>query len=126
MQPKFVVVVGGVCSSLGKGVIIKTEAHLNHLINLGVTSSSLGAVLRANGYRVTAIKIDPYINVDAGFVQPSVAFRKLFLNSLMSPFEHGEVYVLDDGGVCPRFPSFNNEPFARRHFLHPGQIWNLK
>ena len=64
---KFIVVTGGVCSSLGKGV----------------ATSSIGAVLHAYGYRVTAIKIDPYINEDAG---------------LMSPFEHGEVYVLDDGG----------------------------
>ncbi|RNF05689.1 cytidine triphosphate synthase [Trypanosoma rangeli] len=64
---KFVVVTGGVCSSLGKGV----------------TTSATGALLRAQGYRVCSIKIDPYINIDAG---------------LMSPFEHGEVYVLADGG----------------------------
>eukprot|EP00906_Rhabdomonas_costata_P006247 RCo009165 len=64
---KYVVVSGGVCSSLGKGV----------------TASSIGAVLKTYGYRVTAIKIDPYVNTDAG---------------LMSPFEHGEVFVLDDGG----------------------------
>eukprot|EP00759_Apiculatamorpha_spiralis_P053857 PhF_6_TR648/c0_g1_i2/m.920/K01937/pyrG, CTPS; CTP synthase len=64
---KFIVITGGVCSSLGKGV----------------TTSSIGAVLRASGYRITAIKIDPYLNEDAG---------------LMSPFEHGEVYVLNDGG----------------------------
>jgi len=64
---KYVVVSGGVCSSLGKGV----------------ATSSIGALLRGHGFRVTAIKLDPYINVDAG---------------LMSPYEHGEVYVLDDGG----------------------------
>ena len=64
---KYVIVSGGVCSSLGKGV----------------TTSSIGALLKAKGFRVTAIKIDPYINVDAG---------------LMSPYEHGEVFVLDDGG----------------------------
>jgi len=64
---KYVVVSGGVCSSLGKGV----------------ATSSIGALLRGNGFRVTAIKMDPYINIDAG---------------LMSPLEHGEVYVLDDGG----------------------------
>ena len=64
---KYIVVTGGVCSSLGKGV----------------ATSSIGAVLHAYGFHVTAIKIDPYINEDAG---------------LMSPFEHGEVYVLDDGG----------------------------
>merc|ERR1719174_2643180 len=64
---KYVVVSGGVCSSLGKGV----------------TTSSIGALLRGHGFRVTAIKLDPYLNIDAG---------------LMSPYEHGEVYVLDDGG----------------------------
>lgn len=64
---KYVVVSGGVCSSLGKGV----------------ATSSIGALLRGHGFRVTAIKMDPYINIDAG---------------LMSPYEHGEVYVLDDGG----------------------------
>merc|ERR1719157_231212 len=64
---KYVVVSGGVCSSLGKGV----------------ATSSIGALLRGHGFRVTAIKMDPYINIDAG---------------LMSPLEHGEVYVLDDGG----------------------------
>eukprot|EP00932_Pfiesteria_piscicida_P016826 SRR837773.3733.p1 GENE.SRR837773.3733~~SRR837773.3733.p1 ORF type:complete len:672 (-),score=296.74 SRR837773.3733:190-2169(-) len=64
---KYVVVSGGVCSSLGKGV----------------TTSSMGALLRGHGFRVTAIKLDPYLNIDAG---------------LMSPYEHGEVYVLDDGG----------------------------
>jgi len=64
---KYIVVSGGVCSSLGKGV----------------ATSSIGALLRGHGFRVTAVKMDPYINIDAG---------------LMSPLEHGEVYVLDDGG----------------------------
>ena len=64
---KYVIVSGGVCSSLGKGVV----------------TSSIGALLKGRGYRVTAIKIDPYLNIDAG---------------LMSPYEHGEVFVLDDGG----------------------------
>lgn len=68
MQPtKIIVVTGGVCSSLGKGI----------------SMSSIGALLRSNGYDITACKIDPYLNVDA---------------SLMSPIEHGEVYVLHDGG----------------------------
>jgi len=64
---KYIIVSGGVCSSLGKGV----------------ATSSIGALLRSHGFRVTAIKMDPYLNIDAG---------------LMSPLEHGEVYVLDDGG----------------------------
>ena len=64
---KYVVVTGGVLSGLGKGV----------------TASSIGVLLKSAGLRVTAIKIDPYVNSDAG---------------TMSPFEHGEVFVLDDGG----------------------------
>ncbi|KAF5745904.1 CTP synthase [Tripterygium wilfordii] len=64
---KYVLVTGGVVSGLGKGV----------------TASSIGVVLKACGLRVTSIKIDPYLNMDAG---------------TMSPFEHGEVFVLDDGG----------------------------
>ena len=69
---KYIVVTGGVVSGLGKGITI----------------SSIGRILKASGLRVTSIKIDPYLNVDAG---------------TMSPFEHGEVFVLDDGGeVCER------------------------
>ena len=60
---KYIVVSGGVISGLGKGVTI----------------SSIGRLLQACGYTVTALKIDPYLNVDAG---------------TMSPFEHGEVFVL--------------------------------
>ncbi|MFW6304563.1 MAG: CTP synthase [Candidatus Saliniplasma sp.] len=63
---KFIIVTGGVLSGLGKGVV----------------TSSLGKLLKANGLSVTAIKIDPYLNCDAG---------------TMNPFEHGEVFVLDDG-----------------------------
>ena len=48
-----------------------------------MTASSIGVLLKAAGLRVTSIKIDPYLNSDAG---------------TMSPFEHGEVFVLDDGG----------------------------
>ena len=66
VQPKYIFVVGGVMSGVGKGV----------------TASSLGTILQARGYRVTAIKIDPYLNVDAG---------------TMNPIEHGEVFVLDSG-----------------------------
>ncbi|XP_033510273.1 uncharacterized protein [Nicotiana tomentosiformis] len=72
---KYVVVTGGVVSGLGKGV----------------TASSIGVVLKACGLRVTSIKIDPYLNTDAG---------------TMSPFEHGEVFVLDDGGEVPSISLF--------------------
>jgi CTP synthase len=63
---KYIFVTGGVVSSLGKGV----------------ASASLGALLRARGFRVTAVKIDPYINIDAG---------------TMRPYEHGEVFVTASG-----------------------------
>jgi CTP synthase len=63
---KFIFVTGGVVSSIGKGV----------------SAASIGALLEARGLRVTAVKLDPYINVDPG---------------TMSPFQHGEVFVTDDG-----------------------------
>jgi CTP synthase len=66
-ETKFVVVTGGVLSGLGKGT----------------TASSIGRLLKARGLSVTAVKIDPYVNCDAG---------------TMNPFEHGEVFVLEDGG----------------------------
>ena len=64
---KYIVVSGGVISGIGKGVI----------------ASSTGLLLRTLGLRVTSIKIDPYMNIDAG---------------TMAPTEHGEVFVLKDGG----------------------------
>lgn len=64
---KLIFVSGGVISGLGKGI----------------TASSIGRLLKSRGINVTSIKIDPYLNIDAG---------------TMNPFEHGEVYVLDDGG----------------------------
>ncbi len=64
---KYIFVTGGVISGLGKGI----------------TASSIGRLLKSRGLKVTAIKIDPYLNIDAG---------------TMNPFEHGEVFVLDDGG----------------------------
>ncbi|CAB4446626.1 unnamed protein product [Rhizophagus irregularis] len=64
---KYILISGGVISGIGKGIF----------------ASSLGLLLKTIGLRVTAIKIDPYMNIDAG---------------TMSPFEHGEVFVLNDGG----------------------------
>uniref|UniRef100_A0A665T627 CTP synthase n=1 Tax=Echeneis naucrates TaxID=173247 RepID=A0A665T627_ECHNA len=64
---RYILVTGGVISGIGKGII----------------ASSVGTILKSCGLRVTAIKIDPYINIDAG---------------TFSPYEHGEVFVLDDGG----------------------------
>lgn len=65
-KTKFIFITGGVMSGIGKGV----------------ATSSIGKILQSKGYSVTAIKIDPYINVDAG---------------TMTPTEHGEVFVTDDG-----------------------------
>ncbi|MEO8475515.1 MAG: CTP synthase [Actinomycetota bacterium] len=65
-QPKFIFVTGGVASGLGKGI----------------TSASLGRLFKSRGLKVAVQKLDPYINVDPG---------------TMNPFEHGEVFVLDDG-----------------------------
>ena len=66
MATKFVFVTGGVLSSLGKGL----------------ASASIGSLLEARGFKVTLLKLDPYLNVDPG---------------TMSPFQHGEVFVTDDG-----------------------------
>ncbi len=64
---KIIFVTGGVVSGLGKGI----------------TSASLGMLMKSRGLKTTNIKIDPYLNYDAG---------------TMSPYQHGEVFVLDDGG----------------------------
>ncbi len=66
-EGKYIIVTGGVLSGLGKGI----------------TTSSVGLLLKMQGYNVTAIKVDPYLNCDAG---------------TMNPFQHGEVFVLEDGG----------------------------
>ncbi|KAL3941636.1 MAG: hypothetical protein SGBAC_004050 [Bacillariaceae sp.] len=93
---KYIVVTGGVVSGLGKGVTI----------------SSMGRLLQASGLRVTAIKIDPYLNVDAG---------------TMSPFEHGEVFVLDDGGETDldlgNYERFLNIHLTQDHNITTGKIY---
>jgi CTP synthase len=94
---KYVLVTGGVLSGLGKGVI----------------SSSTGVILRSLGFRVTAIKIDPYINIDAG---------------TMSPFEHGEVFVLDDGGEADldlgNYERFMDLTLNRDNNITTGKIYH--
>jgi hypothetical protein len=81
------------CRGIGKGVIGKSSSFWSHLSNqndwtnnpplTSLTASSTGLLLKTTGLSVTAIKIDPYMNIDAG---------------TMAPTEHGEVYVLNDGG----------------------------
>ncbi|XP_051125608.1 uncharacterized protein LOC127247684 isoform X2 [Andrographis paniculata] len=93
---KYVLVTGGVVSGLGKGV----------------TASSIGLILKASGLRVTSIKIDPYLNTDAG---------------TMSPFEHGEVFVLDDGGEADldlgNYERFLDIKLTRDNNITTGKIY---
>jgi CTP synthase len=93
---KYVFVVGGVISGVGKGI----------------TASSLGLTLKNRNLKVTAIKIDPYINVDAG---------------TMNPTEHGEVFVLNDGdetdqdmGNYERFLELN---LTRVNYMTTGRVY---
>ncbi|KAI5332452.1 PREDICTED: CTP synthase [Prunus dulcis] len=93
---KYVLVTGGVVSGLGKGV----------------TASSIGLLLKACGLRVTSIKIDPYLNTDAG---------------TMSPVEHGEVFVLDDGGEVDldlgNYERFLDIKLTRDNNITTGKIY---
>lgn len=93
---KYIVVTGGVVSGLGKGVTI----------------SSMGRLLQACGVKVTSIKIDPYLNVDAG---------------TMSPFEHGEVFVLNDGGESDldlgNYERFLDIELTSEHNITTGKIY---
>ncbi|MEC8540389.1 MAG: CTP synthase (glutamine hydrolyzing) [Candidatus Thermoplasmatota archaeon] len=94
---KYVIVSGGVLSGLGKGV----------------TASSIGVLLKSAGLRTTSIKIDPYLNSDAG---------------TMSPFEHGEVFVLDDGGEVDldlgNYERFLDLNLGRDNNLTTGKIYS--
>ncbi len=93
---KHIFVTGGVASALGKGI----------------TAASLGRLLKARGLRVTLQKLDPYINVDPG---------------TMNPFEHGEVFVTDDGGETDldlgHYERFIDENLHRGSSVSSGQIW---
>ncbi len=95
-KPKYIFVVGGVISGVGKGV----------------ASSSIGKILQDRGLNVTAIKIDPYINVDAG---------------TMNPTEHGEVFVLDDGDETDQdmgnYERFLNITLTRTNYMTTGRVY---
>jgi len=90
LKHKFIFVVGGVLSGVGKGV----------------TTASLGAIFKAKGFSVTAIKIDPYVNIDAG---------------TMNPTEHGEVFVTDDGDETDQDMG-NYERFLDTNLLSPDYM----
>ena len=95
-MPKHIFVTGGVASSLGKGL----------------TASSLGRLLKLRGLRVTMQKLDPYINIDPG---------------TMNPFEHGEVFVTDDGGETDldlgHYERFIDESLSRNSNATTGSIY---
>src|SRR5215510_13439878 len=78
----------------------------------GIASASLGAILEARGLKVTLLKLDPYINVDPG---------------TMSPYQHGEVYVLDDGSETDldlgHYERFVRTRLGRRNAVTTGQIY---
>jgi len=93
---KYVFVTGGVVSGLGKGIL----------------ASSVGALLRARGFKVTALKADPYINVDAG---------------TMRPYEHGEVFVTADGAETDldigNYERFLDVDLQRKNNITTGQVY---
>ena len=94
---KHVFVTGGVASSLGKGL----------------TASSLGRLLKSRGLRVTMQKLDPYLNVDPG---------------TMNPFQHGEVFVTDDGAETDldigHYERFLDEDLVGRANVSTGQVYS--
>lgn len=97
MKTKFIFVTGGVLSSLGKGL----------------AAASLGALLQTRGLSVTIQKLDPYINVDPG---------------TMNPFQHGEVFVTDDGAETDldlgHYERYLNVPMSRKNNTTSGAIYN--
>ncbi len=96
MDHKFIFVVGGVMSGVGKGV----------------ASASIGKILKGKGYKVTAIKIDPYINVDAG---------------TMNPTEHGEVFVTEDGDETDQdignYERFLDQNILSTNYMTTGRVY---
>jgi CTP synthase len=79
----------------------------------GITISSIGRILKSAGLRVTSIKIDPYLNFDSG---------------TMSPFEHGETFVLDDGGETDldlgNYERFLDITLSKKHNITTGKIYH--
>lgn len=94
---KYIFVTGGVCSSLGKGISI----------------ASLGMLLEGHGYKISIIKMDPYLNIDPG---------------TMSPYQHGEVYVTEDGAETDLdlgyYERFTNSTLSRKNSVSTGQIYH--
>ena len=95
-MPKYIFVAGGVMSGIGKGVAV----------------ASIGRILKSKGFQVTAVKIDPYINVDAG---------------TMNPIEHGEIFVTDDGDECDQdvgnYERFLDENLSKTNYITTGRVY---
>src|SRR3989338_4403369 len=94
---KYIFIVGGVMSGVGKGI----------------TCASIGRILVSKGYKVGAIKIDPYINIDAG---------------TMNPIEHGEVFVTEDGDETDQdvgnYERFLNRNINRDNYMTTGRVYS--
>jgi CTP synthase len=97
MTTKYIFVTGGVVSSLGKGI----------------TAASIGQLLESRGIRIAILKLDPYLNVDPG---------------TMNPFQHGEVYVTDDGAETDldlgHYYRYTHSPLSRASNATSGQIYD--
>lgn len=95
-KTKYIFVTGGVCSGLGKGTAM----------------AAIGAILKASGFTVTVMKMDPYLNIDPG---------------TMSPYQHGEVFVTDDGYEADldlgHYERFIDEPLSRNSNITTGQVY---
>jgi CTP synthase len=96
-MPKYILITGGVVSSLGKGI----------------ASASIGKLLESRGLKITLIKCDPYINVDPG---------------TMNPFQHGEVYVTDDGAETDldlgHYERFTNAKLSKDNNITTGKVYH--
>ena len=93
---RFIFVAGGVMSGIGKGVAV----------------ASIARILKGKGFKVTAVKIDPYINIDAG---------------TMNPIEHGEVFVTEDGDECDQdignYERFLDENIYKINYITTGRVY---
>jgi CTP synthase len=97
VRQKFIFVTGGVVSSLGKGI----------------AAASIGALLESRGLNITIKKLDPYINVDPG---------------TMNPFQHGEVFVTEDGAETDldlgHYERFTTATFSKKCNFTTGQVYD--
>lgn len=95
-MPKYIFITGGVVSSVGKGAV----------------AASIGRIMRSKGYSVSFLKIDPYVNIDAG---------------TLNPYSHGEVFVTDDGGETDLdlgwYERFLDIPMHRENNVTTGQVY---